>query len=776
VTPNAATKEYGAADPALTGTLTGFLTADGVTASYSRTAGETVLGGPYTISATLSPAAALSNYSITYNTASFTITARDASVTPNAASKTYGDADPVFTGTLTGFVAADGVTATYSRTAGETVAGGPYTISATLSPAGVLSNYSITYNTANFTINLRNATWTTNANSKTYGDSDPVPVTTGSGSNFVDPVTATYARVVGETVTGGPYHITATLNAGAGVLDNYNITNDGADFTIDPKAASVTPNAASKIYGAADPALIGTLSGFLAADSVTATYSRIAGETVAGSPYTISATLSPAGVLSNYNITYTTANFAITPKAASVTPNAASKIYGNADPALTGTLSGFLAADSVTATYSRAPGETVAGSPYTISATLSPAGVLGNYSITYNTANFTISVRALDITANNLSKTYGNAFTFAGTEFTSGAGQLVAGDSVTSVSLTSAGAAATATVTAPGPTYAITASAAVGTGLANYSITYHSGTLTVNPRQLDITANNRTKTYGVTVTFAGTEFNTGTGQLVNGNTVTGVTLTSAGAAMTATVTAPGPDYSIVPTSAVGTGLGNYTISYINGTLHINTAPLTITATNRSKVFGVTYTPVTTNPSPDFTVGALVNGNTVTSITLTCAGYAAGATVVGSPYTITASAAMGTGLGNYTISYMPGTFTVSTWTITGFYQPVDMGGVVNTVKGGSTVPLKFNIYAGGVERTSVSDVMYGTVQVAEYGCSGGPEDPMGDLPNTGATALRYDTTGHQFIQNWATPKAPNKCYRVRMTAADGSIIEALFKTK
>ena len=94
----------------------------------------------------------LSNYSITYNTASFTITTKPASVTPDAASKVYGAADPAFTGTLSGFLAGDGVTATYSRTAGETVLGSPYTISAVLSPAGVLSNYNITYNTANFTI------------------------------------------------------------------------------------------------------------------------------------------------------------------------------------------------------------------------------------------------------------------------------------------------------------------------------------------------------------------------------------------------------------------------------------------------------------------------------------------------------------------------------------------------------------------------------------------------------------------------------------------------
>jgi hypothetical protein len=70
--------------------------------------------------------------------------------------------------------------------------------------------------------------------------------------------------------------------------------------------------------------------------------------------------------------------------------------------------------------------------------------------------------------------------TFAGTEFTTGAGQLVNGDGVTSVTLTSAGAATTALVA--GSPYAITASAAVGTGLANYAISYAGGKLKVDPR------------------------------------------------------------------------------------------------------------------------------------------------------------------------------------------------------------------------------------------------------------------------------------------------------
>ena len=49
--------------------------------------------------------------------------------------------------------------------------------------------------------------------SKTYGDPDPNPLTTGSGSNFIanDGVSATYSRAAGETVAGNPYHITATL-------------------------------------------------------------------------------------------------------------------------------------------------------------------------------------------------------------------------------------------------------------------------------------------------------------------------------------------------------------------------------------------------------------------------------------------------------------------------------------------------------------------------------------------------------------------------------------
>ena len=48
------------------------------------------------------------------------------------------------------------------------MAGSPYIISPTLSPTAVLSNYDVTYNTANFTINKANATCIVNGYTGTY--------------------------------------------------------------------------------------------------------------------------------------------------------------------------------------------------------------------------------------------------------------------------------------------------------------------------------------------------------------------------------------------------------------------------------------------------------------------------------------------------------------------------------------------------------------------------------------------------------------------------------
>jgi hypothetical protein len=120
-----------------------------------------------------------------------------------------------------------------------------------------------------------------------------------------------------------------------------------------------------------------------------------------------------------------------------------------------------------------------------------------------------------------------------------------------------------------------------------------------------------------------------------------------------------------------------------------------------------------------------------------------------------------------------TYTVLAWTLNGFYNPVDMGNVFNTVKGGSTVPLKFEVFAAS-ELTSTSVVKSFTQAVIS--CSGAVLVDDIEVTTTGGTSLRYDATAGQFIQNWQTPRQPGACYRVTMTTQDGSFLQAFFKLK
>jgi hypothetical protein len=141
-----------------------------------------------------------------------------------------------------------------------------------------------------------------------------------------------------------------------------------------------------------------------------------------------------------------------------------------------------------------------------------------------------------------------------------------------------------------------------------------------------------------------------------------------------------------------------------------------------------------------------------------------------PHTVTASASDKAGNSDSASA----TYEVLAWTLNGFYSPVDMNGVFNTVKGGSTVPLKFEVFAGPTELTSTSSVKSFTA--AQIACDGtAPQDDI-EVTTTGGTSLRYDATGGQFIQNWQTLKKPGYCYRVTMTTQDGSTIIAFFKLK
>src|SRR5258708_34955593 len=118
--------------------------------------------------------------------------------------------------------------------------------------AGVLANYIITNVGAEFTIDKRLATGTTVPASKTYGDADPIPLTTGSGSNFTDPVTASYSRAAGERARTSVVHSKGAESGAARMIEKNIITNGGAAFTINKRLATWATDPNRKTYGDAD--------------------------------------------------------------------------------------------------------------------------------------------------------------------------------------------------------------------------------------------------------------------------------------------------------------------------------------------------------------------------------------------------------------------------------------------------------------------------------------------------------------------------------------------
>lgn len=119
-------------------------------------------------------------------------------------------------------------------------------------------------------------------------------------------------------------------------------------------------------------------------------------------------------------------------------------------------------------------------------------------------------------------------------------------------------------------------------------------------------------------------------------------------------------------------------------------------------------------------------------------------------------------------------TQPSYLLSGFYPPVDMPPVDNTVKSGSTVPIKFEVFDGTTELTDTS-IVNQPLTATHTSCDGNPTDSI-ELVSTGATGLRYDATAGQFIYNWKTPKKPGFCYVVTVTLTDGTSKSANFQLK
>jgi hypothetical protein len=503
---------------------------------------------------------------------------------------------------------------------------------------GPVTSYTFSSVATNHTIN---ATFVTACTAPAIiGGIDPTNVTATVG----DQVVLTLTNVTGTApfayqwlsntvaIAGATYGSYTNLSVSVADAGNYQIivTNDCGAVTSSVAVLAVNPQ--TPVIASAPTATTSITYGQPVSDAglTGGSVTNAVGTAVAGIFAYTSPTATPNSGTTSQAVTFTptdTNNYNTVSTTVSVTVNQAtstatvavnnSATYDGTGHAATVTLSGTNTIGSVTDLTGGQALQTNANT-YAVTATFVPVDTNYTTLTGLSAGNFTINQATPIITwSNPAAINYGAAL--GGTQLNADSGGVSGSFVYTPASGTVLGAGNTQTLSVqftPSDTN-------------NYSTpSAQTVSINVDPASLTITANSVSKSYGQTVTFAGTEF-TSAG-LTNGDTVTGVILVSAGATNTAAV----GSYPIVASAATGTGLGNYTITYTNGTLtvlagtnallaNLAIAPgalsqtfssglKTYTATNAYPANGVTVT--ATSVDTNATLALSFNGTPVGALT------------------------------------------------------------------------------------------------------------------------------------------------------------------
>lgn len=148
-------------------------------------------------------------------------------------------------------------------------------------------------------------------------------------------------------------------------------------------------------------------------------------------------------------------------------------------------------------------------------------------------------------------------------------------------------------------------------------------------------------------------------------------------------------------------------------------------------------------------GTNVNG--VGTFIATCSGAVDNADNVGNTASVT-----------YTVIYA----------FAGFFQPIDMGDVLNRVKAGSAIPVKFSL--GGNQGLNI--LQAGSPSSGVIPCDlSDPVDEIESTVNAGGSSLTYDATANQYVYVWKTDKAwAGTCRQLVVVLNDGTAHTANFQ--
>ena len=632
MTADAKSRAYGDANPALTYQVggSGLVNGDSLSGALATSATTASNVGVYGIKqGTL---AASGNYALNYTSANLTVGQRALTVTADAKSRAYGDANPALTYQVggSGLVNGDSLSGALATSATTASNVGVYGINqGTLAASG---NYALNYASANLTVGQRALTVTADAKSRAYGDANPALTYQVGGSGLVNGDSLSGALATSATTASnvGVYGIRQGTLAASG---NYALNYASANLTVGQRALTVTADAKSRAYGDANPALTYQVGGS----------GLVNGDSLSGALATSATTASNVGVYGikqgtlaasgNYALNYASANLTVGQRALTVTADAKSRAYGDANPALTYQVGGSGLVN----------GDSLSGALATSATTASNVGVYGinqgtlaasgNYALNYTSNDLTVGQRAITVTADAKSRAYGDvnpALTYQ-----VGGSGLVNGDSLSGALATSATTLSNVGV------YGIKQGTLAASG--NYALNYASADLTVGQRALTVTADAKSRAYGDA--NPALTYQVGGAGLVNGDSLSGALATSATTA------------SNVGTYGIGQGTlaasGNYALNYTSNNLTVTQRALTVTADAKSRAYG------DVNPALTYQVGGagLVNGDSLSGALATSATAASNVGAYGiTQGTLAAS-------GNYALNYASNDLTVTQRAIT-----------------------------------------------------------------------------------------------------------------
>ncbi|HCF0833669.1 TPA: filamentous hemagglutinin N-terminal domain-containing protein [Pseudomonas aeruginosa] len=598
VIADAKTKVYGDADPSLTYQVSGLKNGDTAGAvlnggSLSRVAGENV--GVYGINQG-DLALNSGNYDLSYQGNNLTITKALLNVIADAKTKVYGDADPSLTYQVSGLKNGDTAGAVLNggglvRVSGENV--GNYAIQQ--GGLGLVSgNYDLAYQGNNLTITKALLNVIADAKTKVYGDADPSLTYQVSGLKNGDTagsiLTGGLNRAAGENV--GVYGINQgdlALNSG-----NYDLSYQGNNLTITKALLNVIADAKTKVYGDADPSLTYQVSGLKNGDTAGAvlnggSLSRVAGENVGVYGINQGDLALNSG---NYDLSYQGNNLTITKALLNVIADAKTKVYGDADPALTYQVSGLKNGDTAGAVLNGGSLSRVAGENVGVYG-INQGGLAlnsGNYDLSYQGNNLTITKALLNVIADAKTKVYGDA----DPSLTYQVSGLKNGDSAGSILTGGLNRAAGENVGVYGINQG---DLALNSG--NYDLSYQGNNLTITKALLNVIADGKTKVYGdadpaLTYQVSGLKNGDTAGAVLNGGGLVRVSGENVG------------NYAIQQ-GGLGLVSGNYDLAYQGNNLTITKALLNVIADGKTKVYG------DADPSLTYQVSGLKNGDSAGSI-------------------------------------------------------------------------------------------------------------------------------------------------------------------